>query len=307
MLKVNIFDCDQNMICSVSPLSLAMQMSLKVPADDVTVIVPYKKYKSGVRLTVTRNDELIFKGIVDEEQVIFNSTGKFIKYVARSMAGLLLDNQAYPMEINYPTQTFLGNCYLAPFEIEFDEGEDVYDGVINIEMGMSVYDVLNTYCNNKFGVIPRTDSKGVFHFNGGETEKNVLFSNSQGYKYNSLTEYKKSCEQISSVFVMLDGEKYDYEFKNDEADTTGVIRCRYLDGSMYSNTPAVMAEDMINRSNCNYLSAKLTCPGCLSDAIGGQAKVDNEDMENYTFIITELKYVFNSKGENTTLVLERKM
>ncbi|MGN1127265.1 MAG: hypothetical protein ACI4RI_07470 [Ruminococcus sp.] len=126
-------------------------------------------------------------------------------------------------------------------------------------------------------------------------------------KYSSLTEYKKPCQQISSVLVMLDGEKYDYEYKNDEVDATGVVRSRYIDGTMDSNTPAVMAEDMINRSNCNYLSAKLTCPGCLADAIGGQAKVDYDEMEGYTFIITELKYVLNSKGENTTLVLERKM
>ncbi|MGN1131681.1 MAG: hypothetical protein ACI4RL_02155 [Ruminococcus sp.] len=307
MLRVNIYDSEFKEICSVTPLSLTMQMSLKIPADDVTVIVPYKKYKTGVRLTVTRNNEVIFRGIVDEEQIIFNSTGKFIKYVARSMAGLLLDNQAYPMEINRPTQTFLGNSYLAPFGIDFNEGEDVYDGAINIEMGMTVYEVLNIYCKNKFGVIPRTDSKGTFHFRGGQTDKNLLFSNSKGIKYNSVTEYKKTCQQISSVLVMLDGVKYDYEFRNTEADATGAVRLRYLDGSKDSNTPAVMAEDMINRSNCNYLSAKLTCPGCLADAIGGQAKVDDEEMEGFTFIVTELKYVLNSKGENTTLVLERKM
>ncbi|MDD6646153.1 MAG: hypothetical protein PUE67_08910 [Oscillospiraceae bacterium] len=307
MLRVNVFDKNQNEICVVAPLSLTMQMSLKIPADDVTVIIPYKKYKIGATITVTKNDSLIFRGIVDEEQIIFNKTGRFIKYVARSMAGLLLDNQAYPMEIRNTTQTFLGNTYLEPFGIDYEKGEDIYNGVINIEKGMTVYDVLYTYCKNKFGVIPRMDSKGVFYFKGGQTDKTVLFSNKDGVNYSSLTEYKKPCEQISSVFVMLDGQSYNYPINNPETEDTGIVRCRYLDGSINSSTPALMAEEMINKSNCNYLSVKVTCPYCLADVLGATAKVDAEDMEEYSFIITELKYVLNSKGEETTLMLERKM
>lgn len=307
MLRVNVFDKNQNEICVVAPLSLTMQMSLKIPADDVTIIIPYKKYKTGATITVTKNDSLIFRGIIDEEQIIFNKTGKFIKYVARSMAGLLLDNQAYPMEIGCSTQTFLGNTYLEPFSIDYEKGEDIYNGVINIEKGMTVYDVLYTYCKNKFGVIPRMDSKGMFYFKGGQTEKTVLFSNKDGVNYSSLTEYKKPCEQISSVFVMLDGQSYNYPINNPETEDTGIVRHRYLDGSINSNTPALMAEEMINRSNCNYLSVKVTCPYCLSGVLGATAKVDAEDMEEYSFIITELKYVLNSKGEETTLMLERKM
>ncbi|MCI6653261.1 MAG: hypothetical protein MSH11_07630 [Ruminococcus sp.] len=307
MLRVNVFDKSQNAICSVAPLSLTMQMSLKIPADDVTVIIPYKKYKTGATITVTENESLIFRGIVDEEQIILNKTGRFIKYVARSMAGLLLDNQAYPMEIGNTTQTFLGNTYLEPLGIEFEKGEDIYNGVINIEKGMTVYDALYTYCKNKFGVIPRMDSKGVFYFRGGQTDKTLLFSNEKGVNYSSLTEYKKPCEQISSVFVMLDGQSYNYEINNPEAEDTGIVRRRYLDGSINSNTPALMAEEMINKSNCNYLSVKVTCPYFLADVLGATARVDALDMEEYIFIISELKYVLNSKGEETTLMLERKM
>lgn len=39
---------------------------------------------------------------------------------------LLLDNQAYPTELNNVTRTYLGNKYLKDFSIDFDKGEEVY-------------------------------------------------------------------------------------------------------------------------------------------------------------------------------------
>ena len=206
MLGVYIFDDKGNIICFEKPLSLTIDMSLTVPCDSATVVLPYKNYADGAEIKIYNETDLIFVGVIDEEISIFNTTGNYKKYVARSKMALLLDNQAYPTELNNVTRTYLGNKYLKDFSIDFDNGEEVYTGKITVDNGMTVYDIFAEYCDKVFSSLPRMTPKGklIFYSN---IDSEITLSN---LSYTSLIENKKRCEKISKVSLMTNSRFYDY-------------------------------------------------------------------------------------------------
>ena len=52
MLGVYIFDDTGNIICFEKPLSLTIDMSLTVPCDSATVVLPYKNYADGAEIKI---------------------------------------------------------------------------------------------------------------------------------------------------------------------------------------------------------------------------------------------------------------
>lgn len=307
MLEIKIYDHNKKLITKENPLAVTLQKNLYIPADDITVIIPYRNYSYGTSIELYRDNTLIFVGLIDEEIVYTNSTGSFRKYVARTKASLLLDNQAYPMELDYPCQSYLGYTYLKPFDIPYEDGEKIYSGAININNGKTIYDVLYEYCSGALGTVPRITSKGEFLFNGGETQGEIFFSNRNGIKYNSITEYKRQCNQISKVNVKLQDSYYNSVCENEETLNTGIVRERYVDGRADSVTLAIQGDYLIKNSNKNSFLVEVVCPGCLTEELGKTAFTDTENSKDYTFTVADIKYVYNSKGETTTLALERKI
>ena len=52
MLGVYIFDDKGNIVCFEKPLSLTVDMSLTVPCDIATVVLPYKNYTDGAEIKI---------------------------------------------------------------------------------------------------------------------------------------------------------------------------------------------------------------------------------------------------------------
>ena len=52
MLGVYIFDDKGNIVCFEKPLSLTVDMSLTVPCDIATVVLPYKEYTDGAEIKI---------------------------------------------------------------------------------------------------------------------------------------------------------------------------------------------------------------------------------------------------------------
>ncbi len=307
MLKVSVYSDDDKEIFCRNPLSVTIQMSLDIPCDEAVVIVPYEKYCDGATLKIYDGKDVIFYGIVDEEQIILNKTGRFRKYVSRSLMALFVDNEVCPVELNRPTENYLGEKYISPFGIDFSKGERLYRGTINAEKGTSVYDVLNKYSMGVYGCSPRMESRGYFNFSGGIKDKTVIFSNKKGVNYNSYTEYKNRCNLISKVHIKLNKKGYIFSAENAETDNTKIIRERYIDGTNNSPTPADTADKIIANSNKNYILAEIVCPLRATEYLGYTARIDEFEAENYSFLIKEIKYTFNSRGESTSLILERKL
>lgn len=94
----------------------------------------------------------MFKGQIDE--IITKSSGEKItvKITARSMAGILLDNEAEPCIYFNASSSVIFERHLQPFGFNGYIGDNnPYFGYIKISKGMSQWQVLENYCVNKYG------------------------------------------------------------------------------------------------------------------------------------------------------------
>lgn len=303
MLKIYIIDDNGCEISSESPLSLSIDMSLSVPCDSATVVLPYKKLQNAAMIKIYDDKDLMFVGVVDEEINIFNSTGSYKKYVARSKMALLVDNQAYPNELTNITRTYLGNKYLQPFSIDYDKGEEAYSGKIVVDDGMTIYQLIEEYCKNVFSSVPRMTPQGKLLFCGGSCDNEISFDDQKGIKYTSMVENKKRCEKISKVSLMTNSKFYDYIITNNETVDTLICRERFLSASYDENIYPSTGEDLILKSNKDSYEVTVTCPYNLTHCLGYIGKIGeiNEDLE-----VAEICYTYNSKGEETILTLKRR-
>ena len=289
------------------PLSITINQEENVPADDLTVVFPlvYNLQELN-RILVKDNDVIVFKGIVDEQQAISNKNGAFLKIIARSMAAVLLDNESKPVSYINPSVSVIFSRHLDPCGIESYKGDNLSCvGSFNVPKGSTNWQVLNSFCIKTFGNSPRIESDGTANFKGLARDRKIVFSNSNGINYISVTENNKRCNLISSVWVKTD-EQGDYatEVKNDGVADRSIKRERYIDATV--NTDLYVADKMINNSLDSSYELTLMCLGCYLDIIGSKASVEDKHLGKFTNLyVSGICYTLNSNGEFTRVLLKK--
>ena len=154
------------MLLLPSPVTVVYNSEFSVPADDVTVEFPYiKGCEDGDFLYGFDGENLVFKGQIDE--IITKSSGEKItvKITARSMASVLLDNEAEPCIYFNASSSVIFERHLQPFGFNGYIGDNnPYFGYIKISKGMSQWQVLENYCVNKYGKKPRITGDGKISY-----------------------------------------------------------------------------------------------------------------------------------------------
>lgn len=163
---------------------------------------------------------------------------------------------------------------------------------------MTVYDIFAEYCDKVFSSSPRMTPKGKLIFNSN-IDSEITLSN---LSYTSLTENKKRCEKISKVSLMTNSRFYDYIIENKETKGTSICRERFLDASIGKSVYPENGENLIENSNLNSYEVQVTCPYNLTYCLGYKCKVESiaEKLQ-----VAEIEYSYNSKGEETKLILRR--
>lgn len=305
MLTVRLFDDSSDQVAEAVPLAVNIKLDLYVPAHSATVVLPYRRLNSCAGLEILDGEKTVFKGIVDDEAVILNSSGKFLRYTSRSLMALLLDSEAVPCEYIRPTGTYLAKRFLEPLGIAHNAEDIPMHGSIPVEKGMSEYAVLRKYCMEVYGRLPFISAEGEFDFEGGLSDEVTLFG-SEGIPYTELGVTHSRCSVISEVRMKLDRRGYISVIKNPSAEGLNVRRIRYLDASPGSATPQKAGEIMLENSAKGMLSAKLVCVGRVTDCLGTAARLDDEFAED-VYTVCRLDYVYNSQKENTTVCMERRI
>lgn len=306
MLIAEIFDSKNDMVFSSKPLSLKVNLSVHIPAHSLVVIFPFENYVSGETILLYKDEDVVFKGIIDEEQRVESCSGRYVKLIARSLMAHLLDNETEPVVINFATSTFLGERYLKPFSIPYDTAEDIMSSTINGELGATVYQVLSAFSNEVYSCNPYISPKGEFSFKGCRNMGEICFSNTDGVKFNSLTEYRKPCEEISEIRYMLNNQGYCYSLENPERRNSSVKRVRYLDCRLNSETTVNDGEILIRNSQRESYCVKIVCPSLLLNCLGSSARVDVSYLSDRDFVVSEITATMTSKGYSSEVTLVRK-
>ena len=313
MLKFIFTDIYDNEIELNSILALSINKEENVPADDMTAVFAYQDLNELVSVKMYDNDEIEFTGIVDEQQKIVTGGGMYLKIIARSMAGALLDNESVPVTYNHPSTSLIFERHVKPFGIKSYNGNNsTYFGELVISKGMSNFQALSNFCNNCFSTTPRINSKGEVDINGLSYDKSVTFSPKEsegGIEYISMTESIKRCEEVSAVNVKVTNSSgYLNVVKNDDAQKRKIKRERYLN-AVLTDTPMKCADIMIKNGKQNSYYVKLVCPFRHLDILGNKAIVksassDSSKIEN--LYVSSVRYTLNHSTDSTTVILKRR-
>lgn len=297
------------MLLLPSPVTVVYNSEFSVPADDVTVEFPYiKGCKDGDFLYGFDGENLVFKGQIDE--IITKSSGEKItvKITARSMAGVLLDNEAEPCIYFNASSSVIFERHLQPFGFNGYIGDNnPYFGYIKISKGMSQWQVLENYCVNKYGKKPRITGDGRVILNGGINGEVLCFGNNESYRYISAESRIKRYKVISDVRLKVkQGNRYGSVIKNSLADTR-LVRRRYVD-ALTGGGSVGTADRIISTSNGNAFEIELVCPYMLMCEVGNKATINDEVIGSYDGLyVHKIRYTADSKSEKTVITLKKEI
>lgn len=308
MLEIIVKDINNNEFNLSGVDSFSLSQEADVPADDVSFVLPSAMDLPEMNyITVKKDDEVVFYGLVDEQQVIKDDANIYTKFVGRSMAAVLLDNESKPINYTYPSDSVIFSKHLKPYGITKYKGDNkFFAGVINISKGTTCWQALNRFCLLTYGNSPRIEYDGTANFKGVKKNEVILFSNKNGVSYYSIKEKIKRCELISNVYVKgPESSSYNTEVTNEEAIEKGINRSRYIDGLANLSALNTAKSIIINSKNKSYEITLITKEPLLN-ILGYKAVVEDENLGTKNNLYVSAVYYHNNSNKEYTVVKLKK-
>ena len=285
-------------------LTAEISADVDVPADELVLTVPYdRKYRNVDMLEAYDGKSLVFVGQADEIVSIVRTDGAIVRLSARSLAGRLLDNEAEPVTYINPAAKFIFERHLKPFGIVgYDGDEHPFMGEIKIEKGMTEWQVLEKFCNGRYGKSPRITGAGFALMCGTYGGAEPIVFGRNGVGYTSLREYIKPCKVISQV--KLRTEEYGgYKSVISNKCVDRIKRVRYVNAFL-DNNAVKTADRMIENGNRQSFEITVECPKCQCGIVGRRAVIDDPLVgKREGLVVKSIKYSLKKNGESTTVVL----
>lgn len=309
MLRFVFEDINKNNIVMDNAICVNITQERDVPADSVSALFDFKNWAELCTFRVFSDGELVFRGVVDEQEKIVSASGAFLKISGRSPAALLLDNESVPVTYNHPSAGIIYERHVQPFGIVTRENLDrTYFSELVVTKGESNWQALSRFCRSCMFASPRISGRGELFFDGEESDKNLVFSDTDGdILYRSIEERVRRCEEISRVNIKVSNASgYHTKVENDDALKRGVRRERYLN-AVLTDTPFNRADTMIKNGRDKGYRIKLRCDGRQLDLLGAKAAVRDSMLgEIRDLYISALYYRLSPNDESTYLILKRR-
>lgn len=308
--------CDGEVVELENALTVEINQELGVPADDMTVTFAYggefpsiyRIYAIDSRLDdidkAIEENNVIFSGVVDEIILSADTSCATVTVYARSLAALLIDNECKPSEYVNPSLSVIYYKHLLPFGITLeDKTVNCKSGTLTLHKGSSHYKVLEAFCSDFLGTVPRIDNKGVCHTDCTDTSEGLSFDNEKGITFEYVSICDNRYSRISKVFVNVNGSDYDTTVNDSEAENMGIVRQRYL-SLLNSKTGTLSdADEIIENGKGDSFSVVLKSNERIINKLGCKASVSVAQCIGREFIVKSIKYTANSNGEATRIKL----
>jgi len=129
----------------------------------------------GLRFYAEHEGGRVFTGVVDEVELTASSGGMSAGVRGRSMAALLLDNEAEAAEYAGATLRYILEKHVIPYGVtDIRGGDREKAAAFSVASGSSQWKVLKEFCAFCCGVEPRFSREGTLLLSDEEGEKRVL-------------------------------------------------------------------------------------------------------------------------------------
>lgn len=276
------------------PLEAQLLYDSDAPANQLTAVFPAEKLWDDMAFVrVFHEGEVVFGGIVDEQNTRVSGEGFQVELVCRGWEALLLDNEAKPGVLRNPSLAAMWEKYFKPLGFMDIQGDkEPKAGELTVEKGASCWELLEGFCQSYLGTVPYVDGGGVLHCEGISENQLELG------KVISAELSRQPCKQLSAVWQQSFRGGYDTPFRNTSA--WGVKRQRYV--SMEENRDP---RELIRESERESRLLTVECPGNRWPGRGAVLTVEAQRLGRFTGCsVRSARYTRDSRGERTKFVLE---
>lgn len=285
-----------------------LDCSLEVPADSLRITAAYDGVvrAQAQALLVRDNGVLLFRGMLDRVVCTSSSSGTVTRLYARSAAGLLLDNEAEPLDYTNPSVALMERKHLQPFGIRAaNTPRSVLRGHFHIDKGMSQWQVLERFCRVMYAARLRVSGDGTAYLNGLPRGETVIFGEG-GIPVYALEEQQNPCRLLSKIHLRVKpGERYRSALTNANPACAAFRRERYVDVTA-ANRSIDTAQQMIDNSNAASYRVVLRCGGCQAALLGRTAQVRSRALGTLKSLrVTGVRTQLNNKGTVSIITLEK--
>ena len=285
------------------PVKISFVFSHDAPADSLTVVFAVSG-SFPVLLSVevlSETNERIFFGYVDSQSDRKTNKGILLTVSARSLAGLLLDNEALPQTYSIVSMSILMDRHFKPLGFHFSGTSPTFYDEMVISKGMSQWAVLSAFCQRFLGVSPRIDCYGNIDISGKEIDETLCLSSAHCL---SLKHTLKRHSLISDIMVRpASCEGYVMPFHDELAQKCLVKKTRYLNVPDHPSLSPLSAAKIMHDADNRYEQIIIEFPECILCTVGSRLSLDSDSKH---YIIKEIHYSLDNSGEKTTIYAEVK-
>ena len=293
--------------------SIQINKSRETPADSLTAVFFSEKIHPEYKLieAYTSENQLFFSGIVDEQKFEVAENGCFLTIKSRSKTSYLIDNEASPQIYKRPSLEIIFKRHIKPYGFTSIIGnKSTFNATIEVEKGMSEWDVLEEFCSSCLGTFPLVNADGSIDASGRVATKKILFSNAgSGISYSYISQKYNRYKLISEITVCAPyAAIYVDKVKDIELTNNGICRRKFIsmteDTSSAKNISVETAKQMILDSKKKFNEITIKCPGAIYAQIGNSAQINGSvlgPLQN--LIVYEVEYTLNKSGEFTVFTL----
>lgn len=307
MLKIKLTDINGDEVRCKAPVSIEINCEQDVPCDDIRLVFPYTGdiLRRADFVTAYSGDEVVFRGKLDEVTDRLENGRALTSVSARSLAGMLVDNEAEPVVYRNPAADFIYKRHLEPYGIyEYSRDSKPFFGTLQITKGMSEWQVLESFCKSRYSSYPRITSDGRALLDGAPKEKEIVFGDDGDIGFFSYKESFKRHKLLSEVRLRTnENQRYSSTIANTSPDCRGITKVRYVDACS-SGTSIGTADRLIRSSNSQSRQLVIGCKGCHLGIMGRKAQVRHPLIGNKEgLVVRGIRYRAASDSEATSVVL----
>lgn len=174
-----IYDKDGEMTKLPPLISWDIETGRGEPCDAFVVCFAFtptllKKLAAANKFAAEHDGKTVFCGRIDEYEVEINGNGSTVSMCGRSMAALLLDNEAAAAEYTAISGALLTERHIAPYGIATDVAGTLPTlSNFTVSQGESEWSVVKRFCSLSQSAEPRFDGNGTLLLGNhdGETRK----------------------------------------------------------------------------------------------------------------------------------------
>lgn len=149
-----------------------MEYASDTPCDSFWIRCPWEMGQEDVlpqaaRFEATEDGKTVFTGVVDECEAGISGSGRLLEVSGRSMAALLVDNEALPGDYMTMTTEDLLREHVTPYGIETANRRKLPAAAdFTVASGSSEWSVLYNFARYRGGMTPYFDREGRLHLEG---------------------------------------------------------------------------------------------------------------------------------------------